>query len=88
MVDVYADQASAEGRFNMLTNPRTGDKNARYNHLRDLRVAKGWQTFTNTFVAHNRGTLESDNILIQLALDKFEPEETVYFDNIRLYQLD
>ena len=88
MVDVYADQASAEGRFNMLTNPRSGDKNARYNHLRDLRVAKGWQTFTNTFVAHNRGTLESDNILIQLALDKFEPEETVYFDNIRLYQLD
>ncbi|MBO5724353.1 MAG: DUF4838 domain-containing protein [Lentisphaeria bacterium] len=88
MVDVYADKISSEGRFTMLTNPRVGEKNSRYNILRDLRIVKGWQTISNTFVAHDRIQTKSDNILIQISMNKFEPDESVWLDNIRLYQLD
>lgn len=88
MVDVYTEAPSAEGRMTMLTNPRVGHQNSRFYRQKDLRISKGWQTFTSAFMTLNRRTEKCDNIYIQISLDKFEQDEAVYLDNVRLYQLD
>lgn len=88
LADVYTEKTSAEGRFNILTNPRIGERNCRYNRLRGIRLNAGWQTVSNTFVAFGLKSTPPDNILIRLWGENFEQDEPVWIDNVRLYRLD
>ena len=89
-LDVYAEKESAEGEAFLLTNPTTrDDQNCEYILLSKIKLKKGWQTLSNTI--HFRGSragLPAEYFFLQFWCRKFEKDEPVWIDNVRLYQLD
>ncbi|MBO7146623.1 MAG: DUF4838 domain-containing protein [Lentisphaeria bacterium] len=90
LVDVYAEKESAEGEAFLLTNPITREnRNCNYILLSKIKLNKGWQTLSNTIHLHgNRDGLQAEYFRLQFWCQKFEKDEPVWIDNVRLYQLD
>ena len=89
LVDVYAAKNSAEGYVNLLVNPMSGERrNTGYVLLSNLKLQQGWQTLSNTISLTGKRQTPASQIFIQVWGNKFEKDEPIYFDNIRIYQLD
>ena len=90
MVDVYAEKESAEGEAFLLTNPTTRkNRNCSYILLPKIKLNKGWQTLSNTIsFSGNREGDPAEYFFLQFWCQKFEKDEPVWIDNVRLYQLD
>ena len=88
MADVYSPVNGGEGRVTLLSNPQSGNRNTQFNRM-IMPVSKGWQTIANAFQATTYSPkLPVDRLLILLAADKFEKNEPLWIDNVRVYQLD
>ena len=90
MVDVYVEKESAEGEAYLLTNPQTADgRNTQYNLTSKIKLNKGWQTLSNTIeLVGKRESMQAEWFFLQFWCEKFEKDEPVWIDNVRLYQLD
>ena len=90
MVDVYVEKESAEGEAFLLTNPQTRDgKNTNYFLTSKIKLNKGWQTLSTTIgLEGKREDMQAEWFLLQFWCEKFEKDEPVWIDNVRLYQLD
>ena len=90
LVDVYAAKNSAEGFVNFLICPQIREgQNSNYILLSNLKLNQGWQTLSNIVrVTGMRRGKSVDQIFIQIWGSKFEKDEPIYYDNIRIYQLD
>ena len=89
-IDVYAEKGSAEGEAFLLTNPVTrGIRNCSFNLLSRIKLNKGWQTLSNTIsLSGGLAGKPAEYIMLQFWCQKFEKDEPVWIDNVRLYQLD
>ena len=90
MVDVYVEKESAEGEAFLLTNPQTRDgKNTNYFLTSKIKLNKGWQTLSTTIgLEGKREDMQAEWFFLQFWCEKFEKDEPVWIDNVRLYQLD
>ena len=86
MLDAHANKGSSEGRFNYMLSPRKGT--TPLGHIRFLDITlpgELWQTFSGatTITAKN-----CDNLLLNIFVRKYEPDEAVHIDNVRLFCID
>ena len=90
MVDVYVEKESAEGEAFLLTNPQTRDgKNTNYYLTSKIKLNKGWQTLSTTIgLEGKREDMQAEWFFLQFWCEKFEKDEPVWIDNVRLFQLD
>ena len=90
LMDVYIQKESAEGEAFFLTNPQTRDgRNTQYNLTSKIKLNKGWQTLSSTVtLLGKRGKYPADCFMMEFWCQKFEKDEPVWVDNVRLYQLD
>ena len=85
LCDVYIPQGSNEGRFSYKLGPSRGMIPRTWVSEMDLVLSGGeWNTFSNMVSCSG----DVDNLFIQLWFRKFERNEKVYFDNLRLYCLE
>lgn len=85
LCDVYIPKGSNEGRFSYKLGPSRGMVPRTWVSETDLVLSGGsWNTFSN-LVSYSG---EVDNLFIQLWFRKFERNEKIYFDNLRLYCLE
>ena len=84
LCDLFIERGSNEGRFSYRLGPSKGV--VPKNWLRQDFVPAGG--FWNTYSAVISHPGDIDNLQIQLYLQKFEDNEPVWIDNLRLYCLD
>lgn len=88
LCDVYLEKGSGEGRFSYKLGPSTGELTRNWFHGTDLIPSGGiWNTYS-AVVSYSSKKFKIDNLQIQLWFQKFENNEPVWIDNLRLYCLD
>lgn len=91
MYDVKCSASSAEGKFNCRITPC--GKGVARTHIGsyDISLAGGeWQTLSGvvTTGAGAKSGIPDDEVVIDLYGKKYEPDETVWLDNVRVYRID
>ena len=89
LCDVYIEKGSSEGRFSYRLGPSIGMEPRNWFNVNG-RIPSGgtWNTYS-TIVSHPpRKGRNVDTLQIQMWFEKFEQNEPVWLDNIRLYCLD
>ncbi len=87
MFDVKDVKGSAEGRFSVVLSPCNGGKMP-VNHLysRDNVLPGGkWSTISLTTKTTNPKT---EYLRVEMYAQKYEPDETVLLNSVRVYSLD
>lgn len=89
LCDVYLEKGSGEGRFSYHLGPAVGQIPQNWFYGKDLIPTGGtWNTYSAVVSHPAREGRMVDNLIIRLWLDKFESNEPVWIDNLRLYCLD
>lgn len=85
LCDVYIEKGSGEGRFTTKTGPCRGKTPVNWIRVDSVPSGGSWNTFSSVVSSNREGV---DNLDIQIYFQKFEQDEPVWIDNIRLYCLD
>ena len=85
MFDCYLNKTSIEGLLNFQLSPYRGKRPVNHHHYLKRPLAPGkWTTFTGICCAE-RG---ADSIELMIWLRKFEDDDDIYMDNVRVYSLE
>ena len=85
MFDCYIRQSSIEGLFNFQLTPLKKKRPYRHHHFKNRRLTPGkWTTFTGICCAEKA----TDTIELLIWLRKFEDQDEIYLDNVRVYCLE
>lgn len=90
LMDVYADVGSSEGRFNYTLSPYAGGSPRTHLPYSGITLPAGrWQTLTGVYQSGARadGTPDSE-LYVNIFAKKYEENEHVYVDNVRVYRAD
>ena len=85
LCDVYIEKGSGEGRFKTKIGPSIGKKPVAWVFNETIPSGGSWYTCSSVVSSNINGV---DNLQIQLWFQKFERNEPVWIDNLRLYCLD
>ena len=87
LCDVYIEKGSGEGRFSYHLAPSSGKSSPRgWIRQKDIVLSGGvWNTCSAVVTSKLKGV---DSLHIRLYFQKFEKDEPVWIDNLRLYCLD
>ena len=85
LCDVYIEKGSGEGRFKTKIGPSIGKKPVAWVFNETIPSGASWYTCSSVVSSNINGV---DNLQIQLWFQKFERNEPVWIDNLRLYCLD
>ena len=85
LCDVYLENGSGEGRFSTRIGPAANGKPRNWFRTEMIPTGGNWNTCSSVISGNAKGV---NSLLIQLYFEKFENNEPVWIDNIRLYCLD
>ena len=91
MFDARANKSSSEGKMNLRISPiRRDGKPRAHIPCYGLSVQQGaWQTFSSVVTASNESGEKADESMVFHIYGKnYEPDEKVWFDNVRVYCVD
>lgn len=85
LCDVFIEKGSGEGRFQTKIGPARGSIPVNWFYTETIPSGGSWNTVCSVVSSDRKGV---DNLHIQLWFQKFERNEPVWIDNLRLYCLD
>ncbi|MBO4492680.1 MAG: DUF4838 domain-containing protein [Lentisphaeria bacterium] len=85
LCDIYIENGSGEGRFSTRIGPAADGKPRNWFRTEMIPTGGNWNTCSSVISGEGKGV---NSLLIQLYFEKFENDEPVWIDNLRLYCLD
>ena len=85
LCDVFIEKGSGEGRFSMKIGPSRDSAPVSWFQTEIIPTGGSWNTVSSVVSSSSEGV---NSLQIQLYFEKFEKDEPVWIDNIRLYCLD
>lgn len=85
LCDVFIPKGSGEGRFSIRLGMAAKHPISWQGNMNNVLKGGSWETFS---ILQSVGDKRAESLNIQLYFQKFENHERVYFDNVRLYDLE
>ena len=85
LCDIFIEKGSNEGRFSTRIGPAKGSTPVSWFRTETIPTGGGWNSCSSVVSSDKPGV---DSLLIQLHIEKFEQNEPIWIDNVRLYCLD
>ena len=85
LCDIFIEKGSGEGRFSTRIGPSRDSTPVSWVKTETIPTGGSWNTVSSVVSSSKEGV---NSLQIQLYFEKFEKDEPVWIDNIRLYCLD